>query len=131
MSKPTAAQIARFRAISTKTKAAANDDAPKTKGTLRAADFVGTIEVVDLKIADDANGKTYMTLPGAIVTTAEGKTLTRTVMAFEAYGLVKQAIENLEDLVVTLRHTGPTLKIVGVTIGGEMLMVTPRAAKAA
>lgn len=132
MSKPTASQIARFRAISARTKKPANDvDAPaKTKGTLRPVDFVGTIEVVALTTANDAKGKVYMTLPGAIVTKQDGSTLTRTVMVFEAYDLITQVIQAHQEIVATLRHTGPTLKVVGVLVEGEMLMVEQAPAQA-
>lgn len=131
MSKPTAAQIARFRAIAAKKKPA-NDDAPaaKTKGTLRPVDFVGTVLVNELKIADDVRGNIYMTLPGAEVIREDGSTLTRTVMVFEAYDIVTKVIQSHQDIVAMLRHTGGTLKIIGVMVDGEMVMVDMPTAQA-
>jgi len=132
MTKITAANVARFSAISSKMKPANDQGAPaeKPKSRLGLQDFVGTVEITQVKADTGTNGKPFMTLKDAIVTTSEGKVSTRTVMAFEAYGLVMQAAQT-GAIVATLRHTGPTLKIVGVQIDGEMLMAEAPAAKAA
>ena len=133
MTKPTASQIARFRAISSNVKAgtAANDDAPKPKGRLTLQDFVATVEFDQLKDADDAKGKPYYSFKDANVRAQDGKESVRTVMVFEAYDLVKKVVLAGQELVVTLRHAGPTLKVVGVQVDGEMVIVEQPAAIAA
>lgn len=128
MTKPTAQQIAQFRAISAR-KAGANDQSP-AKGTLKLADIVATVEFTDVKVADDAAGNPYYAFRGATVRTAETETV-RTVMAFESYDLVRQAVLAGDELVVTLANAGSTMKIVGVMVDGEMRMVESRLQKAA
>lgn len=123
--KPTAQKIAQFRAISArKAAAAANDqgEAPKAKGTLKLADIVATVEFSDVKVADDANGNPYYAFKAATVRVGDTET-TRTVMAFESYELVKQVVYAGEPLVATLANAGSTLKIVGVLVDGEMVMI--------
>ena len=118
---PTAQQIARFRAIDSSRKAQpANDDQPKVR--LKVADFVGTLDdVEDIKIADDAQGNPYLLIKGATVTSAQGNTMKRTVMAFEAYDAVRPILLAGQIMTAKFRHAGGTLKIVGVQVDGEMV----------
>jgi len=131
MTKPTAAKIAQFRAISGRKTAANDQGAAPAKGTLKLADIVATVEFSDVKVADDANGNPYYAFKGATVRADDGGETTRTVMAFESYDLVKQVVMGGNDLVVTLAHAGSTMKIVGVMVDGEMKMVEARLPKAA
>lgn len=123
--KPTAQKIAQYRAISTrKAAAAANDqgEAPKAKGTLKLADFAATVEFNDVKVADDANGNPYYAFKGATVRVGEVESV-RTVMAFESYDLVRKVVLAGQPLVAMLANAGSTLKIVGVMVDGEMVLV--------
>lgn len=135
---PSAAQIAKFRAISSKKAApkAANDappsaEAPKAKGRLTLPNIVATIFATDITSANDAKGMPYFALKGCEIDLGGGNVVTRTCMAFEAADLVKQVVFAGQDLTVTLQHTGSTMKIIGVLVDGEMKMVAQPLAKAA
>lgn len=110
---------------------AANDDAPRAKRTLAAKDIVGTLTFERVAAATDENGLPYATFEDAEIATGDGRTLRRTVAAHETYGLIHQAAATLQPLVVTLRHVGGELRIVGVAIDGAMRFTDNRLAKAA
>lgn len=100
----------------------ANDDAPKAKRTrLALPNFVDTVFASQIVLGTTTAGKPYMSLKGCAVTLANGTPAVRTVMVFdEAYDAVRAEILEGRDVVATLAHTGPTLKIVGLQIDGEM-----------
>ena len=105
-------------------KTPANDDAPKEpRQRLALPNFVDTVFASEISLGTTTQGKPYMTLKGCTVTLASGTQAVRTVMAFDdAYEAVHAAISGGRDVVSTLAHTGPTLKVVGIEIDGEMRM---------
>lgn len=126
------AQIAKFRAISSKAKTqAANDTAPAPKSKLSLPNVVATIFATEITSANDAKGMPFYTLKGCQVDLGGGNVVTRTCMAFEAAEMVKTVVYAGKDLTVTLQHTGSTMKIVGVLVDGVMQMVSAPLAKAA
>lgn len=100
----------------------ANDDAPKApRARLVLPNFVDTVFASEIVLGTTTAGKPYMSLKGCAVTLANGTPAVRTVMVFEeAYDAVRAEILEGRDVVATLAHTGPTLKIVGLQIDGEM-----------
>lgn len=102
----------------------ANDDTPKTpRARLALPDFVGTVFANEITLGTTTAGKPYMTMKGCAVTLANGTEAVRTVMVFDdAYDVVRSEILAGRDVVATLAHTGPTLKVVGLEIDGEMRM---------
>lgn len=122
LSKQTIAIIASRRAA--KAAKPANDDAPKAPRTrLALPDFVDTVFAAEISLGTTEAGSDFITMKGCNVTLASGEPAVRTVMAFDdANAAVRSLIAAQKDVVATLKHTGPTLKVIGLEIDGQMVM---------